>query len=43
MGFWRGWLEAWDGLEFDEELTDAGDNVLAAIKTPNHARERQRH
>jgi len=32
MGIWRGWLEAWDGLEFDEELTDAGDNVLAAIK-----------
>jgi hypothetical protein len=29
--FWSDWLEAWDSVEFDDELTDAGDHVLAAI------------
>jgi hypothetical protein len=29
--FWSKWLEAWDSLEFDDELTDAGERVLAAI------------
>ena len=29
--FWSKWLEAWESLEFEYELTDAGDHVLAAI------------
>ena len=29
--FWSKCLEAWDSLEFDDELTDAGERVLAAI------------
>jgi hypothetical protein len=29
--FWSKWLEAWDSLEFEDELTDAGEHVLAAI------------
>ena len=30
--FWRRWLEAWDRVEFEAELTDAGDRVLVEIK-----------
>jgi hypothetical protein len=29
--FWSEWLEAWDRVEFEYELTDAGELVLAAI------------
>jgi hypothetical protein len=29
--FWSKWLEAWDSVEFEYELTDAGERVLAAI------------
>ena len=29
--FWSKWLEAWDSVEFEDELTDAGEHVLAAI------------
>jgi hypothetical protein len=29
--FWSEWLEAWDSVEFEDELTDAGEHVLAAI------------
>ena len=29
--FWSKWLEAWDNVEFEVELTDAGEHVLAAI------------
>ena len=29
--FWRRWLEAWESIEFQEELTDAGDCVFAEI------------
>jgi hypothetical protein len=31
MGFWRSWLEAWGSIEFEYELTDAGDHVFAAM------------
>jgi ketosteroid isomerase-like protein len=31
LTFWRRWLEAWESIEFQEELTDAGDCVLAEI------------
>jgi ketosteroid isomerase-like protein len=30
-GFWREWLAAWDALEFEYELVDAGDRVVALI------------
>jgi hypothetical protein len=29
--FWSEWLEAWDSVDFKDELTDAGEHVLAAI------------
>jgi ketosteroid isomerase-like protein len=32
MEFWTRWLEAWDSLQFEDELTDAGDCVLAEMK-----------
>ena len=31
MGAWREWLEAWESLEFEVDLIDAGDHVLAAL------------
>jgi ketosteroid isomerase-like protein len=33
MTFWRRWLEAWESIEFQEELTDAGDRVFVEINT----------
>jgi hypothetical protein len=30
-GFWREWLAAWDALEWEYELVDAGDHVVALI------------
>ena len=30
--FWRRWLDAWDIVEVEEKLTDAGDRVLAEVK-----------
>ena len=30
--FWSRWLEAWETVEVDVELTDAGDSVLADVK-----------
>jgi hypothetical protein len=30
-GFWREWLAAWETLEFEYELVDAGDRVVALI------------
>ena len=32
MEFWRRWLEAWDSIEFEAELTDAGDRVFVEVK-----------
>jgi hypothetical protein len=32
IDFWGRWLEAWESIDFEDELTDAGDRVLAAIK-----------
>ncbi len=29
--FWRGWLAAWETVEFEYELLDAGDRVVALI------------
>ena len=29
--FWREWLAAWDTVEFEYELVDAGDRVVALI------------
>jgi hypothetical protein len=29
--FWSKWLEAWDSVQFEYELRDAGEHVLAAI------------
>jgi SnoaL-like protein len=29
--FWRTWLEAWETVEFEYELVDAGDRVVALI------------
>ena len=29
--FWSKWVEAWESIEFEDELTAAGDHVLAAI------------
>ena len=29
--FWSEWLEAWDSLDFEDELTDSGEHVLVAI------------
>ena len=29
--FWRDWLAAWETVQFDYELIDAGDRVLALI------------
>jgi ketosteroid isomerase-like protein len=31
MGFWARWLEAWDTVDVDFKLTDAGDRVLAEV------------
>jgi ketosteroid isomerase-like protein len=31
IDFWRRWLEAWETIDFEDELTDAGDRVLATI------------
>jgi ketosteroid isomerase-like protein len=30
--FWRNWLEVWGSIEFEVELTDAGDRVFAEVK-----------
>ena len=32
IGFWGRWLEAWESIEYEEELTDAGDRVLVTIE-----------
>jgi limonene-1,2-epoxide hydrolase len=29
--FWRAWLEAWDTVQFEYELIDAGNRVVALI------------
>ena len=29
--FWRDWLGAWETVEFEYELVDAGDRVVALI------------
>jgi hypothetical protein len=29
--FWREWLAAWETIEFEYELVDAGDRVVALI------------
>ena len=29
--FWRAWLSAWGAVEFEYELVDAGDDVVALI------------
>ena len=29
--FWRGWLAAWETVQFEYELLDAGDRVVALI------------
>ena len=29
--FWREWLDAWEAVEFDYELVDADDSVVALI------------
>jgi hypothetical protein len=29
--FWREWLSAWETVQFDYELIDAGDRVIALI------------
>ena len=29
--FWREWLAAWDAVQFEYELVDAGDRVVALI------------
>src|SRR4051794_24741389 len=29
--WWRGWLEAWEAVEFDFELVDAGDDVVLLV------------
>ena len=29
--FWREWLDAWDTVEFEYELVEAGDRVVALI------------
>jgi hypothetical protein len=31
VGFWREWLSAWEAVEFEYELIDAGDQVVALI------------
>ena len=30
--FWGRWLEAWGSIEFEYELTDVGEHVLATIR-----------
>jgi ketosteroid isomerase-like protein len=30
--YWRRWFEAWSDLEFDFELRDAGDDVVALLR-----------
>ena len=30
-GFWREWLAAWETIEFDYELLDAGDRVVMLL------------
>ena len=32
IDFWGRWLEAWESIDYEEELTDAGDHVLVTIK-----------
>ena len=32
--FWSKWLEAWDSIEFEDELTDAGEGIVLAAITP---------
>jgi hypothetical protein len=32
IDFWRRWLEAWESIDFEDELADAGDHVLAVIR-----------
>ena len=29
--FWRDWLDAWEAVQFEYELVDAGDRVVALI------------
>ena len=29
--FWRSWLQAWETVEFEYELVEAGDRVVALI------------
>ena len=31
LGFWRQWLAAWEALEFEYELVDAGDRVVMLV------------
>ena len=31
VGFWREWLGAWESLEFEYELVDAGDRVVMLV------------
>jgi hypothetical protein len=31
LGFWRQWLAAWESLEFEYELVDAGDRVVMLV------------
>ncbi|MGE5857606.1 MAG: nuclear transport factor 2 family protein, partial [Solirubrobacterales bacterium] len=30
-GWWRKWLDAWETVEFDYELVDAGDRVVLFV------------
>jgi pimeloyl-ACP methyl ester carboxylesterase/ketosteroid isomerase-like protein len=39
--FWREWLSAWETVEFEYELIDAGDRVVALIN--QHMRARSTH
>ena len=32
IGFWGRWIEAWESIDVEVELTDAGDQVLATVK-----------
>jgi len=31
LGFWREWLSAWESLQFEYELVDAGDRVVMLV------------
>ena len=37
-GWWREWLTAWELIDFDYELVDAGDSVVALIDQKMRAR-----